>query len=177
MGESTKRLFFGIALTREAQTHIRQWLDTSVIAKKPSSKDSNWHLTLAFLPDVAASQELLLVEFARSLTVSKFSLTICEIGYWEHNGIFYLKPDNIPPSLNQLAAPLRNKGSELGIYNNPYGFAPHITLFRSHKPSPTINAPIEPFVLPVEQFHLYHSYRTSENGLIYQPIETFDLTK
>ena len=170
-----KRLFFGIGLDQRMTEHLEAWLANSVTAKKPHTKPSNWHLTLAFLPNVSAKQQAQLIEFARALQVARFSLTFSETGYWAHNGIFYLKPDVIAPQLTTLAEPLRNKGTELGIYDNPYGFSPHITLYRSHKPCPEVNQAIAPCSLQVNQFHLYHSYRTEADGLIYEPIETFDL--
>ncbi len=171
----TKRLFFGVGLDQGMTEHLETWLTHSVIAKKPHTKPSNWHLTLAFLPSVSAEQQVQLIEFACALKVTRFSLTFSETGYWAHNGIFYLKPDFIAPQLKALAEPLRNKGTELGIYDNPYGFSPHITLYRSHKPSPELNQAIAPCSLKVNQFHLYHSHRTEADGLIYEPIETFNL--
>jgi 2'-5' RNA ligase len=170
-----KRLFFGIGLDDAAKEHIKTWLDNSVVGKKPHTKVQNWHLTLAFLPNVQPDQQNQLVEFARSLQVAPFSLKFSATGYWPHNGIFYLQPDSIPQSLSLLAEPLRDKGSELDIYHNPFSFAPHITLFRSHKPCPQVLKAITPFSLIVKQFHLYHSYRCEERGLVYEPIETFML--
>lgn len=170
-----KRLFFGIGLDQGVTEHLEVWLTNSVTAKKPHTKPSNWHLTLAFLPNVSAEQQAQLIEFARALKVTHFSLTFSETGYWAHNGIFYLKPDVIAPQLKALAEPLRSKGTELGIYDNPYEFSPHITLYRSHKPCPETDQAIVPCSLQVNQFHLYHSYRTEADGLIYEPIETFDL--
>ncbi|TLX46001.1 RNA 2',3'-cyclic phosphodiesterase [Pseudoalteromonas phenolica] len=173
MLNESKRLFFGIGLDDVAKEHIKAWLDSSVVGKKPHTKVQNWHLTLAFLPNVQPDQQNQLVAFARSLQVAPFSLKFSETGYWPHNGIFYLQPDSIPKPLSMLAEPLRDKGSELDIYHNPFSFAPHITLFRSHKPCPEVAQTIPPFSLTVKQFHLYHSYQCKEYGLVYEPIETF----
>lgn len=176
MSES-KRLFFGIGLDISTRQHIEAWLAASVIANKPSTKASNWHLTLAFLPDVTPIQQQELSNFARTLNTQPFTLHFSETGYWAHNGIFYLKPEQLPAQLLALAEPLRNKGAEMGVYDNPYGFSPHITLYRNHKPIPQVQHKVPPFSIRVNEFFLYHSYRTEADGLTYQPIEQFQLHK
>ena len=170
-----KRLFFGVGVDKAMTQYLEAWLARSVVAKKPHTKPSNWHLTLAFLPNVAAEQQIQLVDFARTLTVPAFTLTYSKTGYWTHNGILYLKPDGMASQLSALAGPLRDKGAELGIDHHSDRFSPHITLYRSHKPCPEISQAIAPCSLRVSQFHLYHSYRKDVEGLIYEPIETFNL--
>lgn len=170
-----ERLFFGIGLDCVAKNHIESWLKASVRAKKPSTPMRNWHLTLAFLPNVSPEQKRRLMTFAQQLQVSPFSLHFSEIGYWAHNGIFYLKPEYIPSELTALAEPLRAYGHTLGIYENPYTFSPHITLYRNHKPTPEVLETIEPLSITVDSFHLYHSYRNALQELVYQPVMSFRL--
>ncbi|MDW7551524.1 RNA 2',3'-cyclic phosphodiesterase [Pseudoalteromonas peptidolytica] len=170
-----KRLFFGIGMDDDARAHIGQWLVDSVSASKANTQPNNWHLTLAFLAMVEESKVAELCDFASTLTVPKFMLSFNEHGYWQHNGIFYLKPEQKPQALLDLANPLRAFGEKCDLYHNPHPFSPHITLFRNCKPEPTVAKPIAPFSLTVKKFHLYHSHRNTQ-GLIYDPIASFFLS-
>ena len=169
-----QRLFFGIAIDEAVRAHIGQWLVDSVVANKVNTHPSNWHLTLAFLAMVEESQVASLCDFASTLTVPKFTLNFSEYGYWSHNGIFYLKPEQKPQPLLDLANPLRAFAQKRDHYHDPHPFSPHITLFRGCKPEPQVARPIKPFTLDVKKFYLYHSHR-NEQGLAYDPIASFFL--
>ncbi|TMP34739.1 RNA 2',3'-cyclic phosphodiesterase [Pseudoalteromonas rubra] len=170
-----RRLFFGIRLDTHSQAHINAWLRTEVRARKAPTKMENWHLTLAFLGQVEASQETDMVAFARQLKVPTFTLNFARTGYWSGNGIFFLRPEPEPPQLSALAEPLRDMGAAQGLHCDRLPFAPHITLLRGHKGEPEVRSSITPFTLSVTQFHLYHSYRCDSRGLIYEPVQSFDL--
>ncbi|MBQ4839037.1 MULTISPECIES: RNA 2',3'-cyclic phosphodiesterase [Pseudoalteromonas] len=173
---ATKRLFFGIGLAKSDALDIQSWLDQHVSANKAPTLMRNWHLTLAFLGQVDSRQEEVLVEFAETLAPPPFQLHFSQTGYWSHNGIFYLQPDHINAhQLLQLAEPLRHCAEQQGLYRNPHPFSPHITLFRSVKPTPQVHRPILPFSISVTQFHLYHSHSMAD-GLHYTPIHTFKLS-
>ncbi|WP_125718585.1 RNA 2',3'-cyclic phosphodiesterase [Pseudoalteromonas rubra] len=170
-----KRLFFGIGLDAHSQAHINAWLCTEVRARKAPTKMENWHLTLAFLGQVTESQEADMVAFARQLQVSGFTLNFAQTGYWSGNGIFFLRPEPEPAQLSALAEPLRDMGAKLGLHCNRLPFAPHITLLRGHKGEPEVRSSITPFTLTVTRFHLYHSYRCDTRGLVYEPVQSFEL--
>ncbi|WP_440054562.1 RNA 2',3'-cyclic phosphodiesterase [Pseudoalteromonas sp. T1lg65] len=167
-----QRLFFGIGLDDDTRTQIGQWLVENVTATKPSTHPDNWHLTLAFLAMVQESQVDTLVDFASSLEGKAFDLRFSETGFWSNNGIFYLKPDNQPQPLLDLAHPLRALAKKMDLYHDNRPFSPHITLFRGCKTQPQLGNKITPFTLRVSKFHLYHSHR-NEKGLVYEPIASF----
>ncbi|MEI5640025.1 MULTISPECIES: RNA 2',3'-cyclic phosphodiesterase [unclassified Pseudoalteromonas] len=169
-----QRLFFGIGVDDSAREHIGQWLVDDVVATKASTLPRNWHLTLAFLALVEESQVDTLCDFASALTVPKFELRFSGHGYWQHNGIFYLKPEQKPQPLLDLANPLRALAQKSDLYHDPHPFSPHITLFRGCKSEPQVEQAITPFSLSVKKFHLYHSHR-NEQGLVYEPIASFFL--
>ncbi|MFC0118574.1 RNA 2',3'-cyclic phosphodiesterase [Pseudoalteromonas xiamenensis] len=167
-----RRLFFGIGLKNQAIEQISAWLMHSVHTSRPFTAPYNLHLTLAFYGMVKDDDAQALIENAAKLNVAPFSLTFEETAYWQHSGIFYLKPNSPPTALSALAEPLRDVGEKLNIYTNPHPFSPHITLCRGVKKQPEVVNPIEPLIVPVDRFHLYHSHR-NEKGLIYEPIKTF----
>ncbi|OCQ19221.1 2'-5' RNA ligase [Pseudoalteromonas luteoviolacea] len=171
---ATRRLFFGIGLDEQATSTIQQWLSRSVAHHQPPTLARNWHITLAFLAQVDTPTTDALIEFAEQLKGAPFELQFSQSGYWAHNGIFYLPP---APSdaLGSLAAPLRALSEQWQLYTNPYPYSPHITLFRNHKPTPQVRAPMTPFTLTVTKFHLYHSH-SSQDGLHYTPIASFGLS-
>lgn len=166
------RLFFGIGLDSHAKHHIQDWLSQQVESKRTFTKPDNLHLTLAFLgltPSVFLPE---LENFAQSLTIEPFTLRFEQHDYWQDTGIFFLKPQSIPSQLAELAHSLRTKGESMGLYQNPYAFAPHITLSRGNKQQPNVTKPITPFEIKVDSFSLYHSHQ-SEQGLVYEPITRF----
>lgn len=169
---SDMRLFFGIGLDKPSKAHIVDWLSQHVDSKRPFTKPENLHLTLAFLGQTPVHFVPELINFAQSLCFTPFSLDFEHIDYWQETGIFFLKPNTLPHELSNLAHALRTRGEEFGLYINPYAFSPHITLCRGNKNKPLVTAPIQPFSLTVDAFHLYHSHQ-SEQGLVYEPIKRF----
>ncbi|MFC3031705.1 RNA 2',3'-cyclic phosphodiesterase [Pseudoalteromonas fenneropenaei] len=172
---TVKRLFFGIGIDESGQQQIHDWLTHQVISRKRLLRPANLHLTLAFLAEVDEKLIPELIAFARTLDFTAFSLMFKDTGYWPHNGIFYLKPVEHPPALLDLANTLRDHASNLGLYQNPFGFAPHITLLRGEKPRPNVHADFPSLHQTIRSFHLYHSHR-DERGLVYEPIATFTAT-
>ncbi len=167
-----KRLFFGLGLSSQAEQAIDDWLHTAVQSKRALVKKTNLHLTLAFLAEVDSEREHELVCFAEQIEFTPFSLTFSATGYWPHNGIFYLKPDESPEPLLSLANKLRDKGEALGLYHNQLPYSPHITLLRRAKPEPLVSRPFGPLTVRFDRFSLYHSHSTDE-GLRYDPLKTF----
>lgn len=173
--QENKRLFFGLDFSKEEKRHIFNWLSHQVDDKRKPVLQSNLHLTLAFLPNVSPANELLLIEYAKSLTFSSFKLRFAETGYWPNTGIFFLKPCELVTPLNALATSLRTEGERLGIYQNPFDFHPHVTLKRNCKQQPEIKKAITPFEVEFKEFKLFHSTRVN-NQLRYLPMKSFKLT-
>mgnify|MGYP000002860805 FL=1 len=172
--QENKRLFFGLDFSEEDKSKIFNWLTSKVESKRKPILKSNLHLTLAFLPNVPIKTQEALIEFARSLSVSPFSLRFEETSFWQNSGIFYLKPTSQPSSLTQLANTLRDEGEKLQLYTNPFAYHPHVTLIRNCKQPPQIIQKITPFDVTYSEFKLFHSTRIN-NLLRYIPIETFPL--
>jgi 2'-5' RNA ligase len=172
MTHASMRLFFGIGLDSQAKQHIQDWLSQQVESKRAFTKPDNLHLTLAFLGLTPSEFLPELERFAQSLTIEPFTLQFEQHDYWQDTGIFFLKPHTIPSQLAELANALRTKGESMGLYQNPYAFAPHISLSRGNKLKPNVIKPITPFELCVNSFSLYHSHQ-SEQGLVYEPIARF----
>jgi 2'-5' RNA ligase len=174
--QENKRLFFGLDLPKNNKQAITNWLASQVISPRKPVLSDNLHLTLAFLPNVNSNTEKQLIDFANTFSIAPFSLRFEHCDYWQHSGIFYLRPTNTAQPLIDLATQLRDFGEQQGIYHNPFSYHPHITLIRGCKQPPQVLSNLAPFDVSFEQFKLFHSTRVN-NQLRYLPIQTFNLKK
>ncbi|WP_115719730.1 RNA 2',3'-cyclic phosphodiesterase [Gallaecimonas mangrovi] len=165
---SAMRLFFGLSLTPTQAETVSQWRNQAFTALKKPVPEANFHLTLAFIGELADSKLPDLIAGAKTAPWSAFSVPITRFGQWPKAGIAYLAPHQAPEPLLQLAAKLQALSKDLGgfVDNRPY--QPHLTLARGmHQPTlPSIAIP--PFLINAQQFALYHSERGH-----YQVLATF----
>jgi len=109
------------------------------------------HLTLQFIGNIKRAQLPALLDAANKITgIRSFRLELDTLAFWKHNHIGYVTSSSLMPSLDKLAAALRQTLTEQkfirdssGILDSP-GFSPHVTLFRNvrHIPAPQHFTPV-----------------------------------
>ncbi|MEO2280072.1 RNA 2',3'-cyclic phosphodiesterase [Pseudoalteromonas pernae] len=170
----SKRLFFALGLDDYSKQTIENWLSQSVTMTKAPTQSRNWHLTLLFLGETSNEIAAKLITEVQTLSAKSFELRIDDYDFWQHNGLFHLKPSVAPTELIDLAAQLRAIAQQFGIEDQHTSYRPHITLGRGLKHPPKVDAAPAHHLLHVTEFTLYHSTR-DEHGLVYHPITHFPL--
>ncbi|MDD5241589.1 MAG: RNA 2',3'-cyclic phosphodiesterase [Sulfuricella sp.] len=127
----TARLFF--ALWPDAPTCAR--LDEAgrrlhEICGGRRTRAETIHLTLAFLGDVdlARIDELLLL--AGEIQAPAFAFRLTHSGWWQHNRIAWIAPDETPLELARLVDGLKQRLGSAGFRLEARPFVPHVTLLR-----------------------------------------------
>lgn len=88
------------------------------------------HLTLAFLGDVELTRIDELRLLAEEIHTPVFDLRLTRSGWWRHNRIVWVAPDETPQALVQLANELNQRLGNAGFRLEARAFVPHITLLR-----------------------------------------------
>ena len=170
----TKRLFFSLDINVQCKQQLSTWLNTHVQIHKAPTQCRNWHLTLCFLGEINASVEAQIVQHAERIRTAPFSVTLDEHDYWQHNGLFHLKPSHPPAQLFDLAAQLQTLANDLAIPTQHHSYKPHVTLARSLKQRPIIMAKPPRISIEANTYTLFHSTR-DQHGLVYQALKQFAL--
>jgi RNA 2',3'-cyclic 3'-phosphodiesterase len=126
------RLFFALwpdpqvrtALSRLAQEVARE-------GQGRAPRDSNLHLTLAFIGEVPQARIEALLEVGQRVAAvaSPFLLTLDRLGGRAH-GIAWLAPPSLPEALHHLQAALTDSLAATGFSLQQRVFRPHVTLAR-----------------------------------------------
>jgi 2'-5' RNA ligase len=90
--------------------------------------DTDLHLTLAFVGEVAVERVAGLCAMAATLRLPQFELEIAAAGWWRRSRVAWLAPVSIPAPLATLAAALHH-GAGLEA-ESPASYRPHITVAR-----------------------------------------------
>lgn len=145
-------MFFAIWPPREAADALHAWALTAQRACGGRvTRADTIHLTLAFLGE---TDEKRLVEL-RSVSGKggRHALPIEQAGYWPHNRIVWVGPQEIPGFLLSVAENLKKELESRGFRTEKRPFAAHITLIRKARdpgalPSlPAVDWPVTEFVL------------------------------
>ena len=183
------RLFFALDISPQVKKQLADWRSTQVdkpLINEPEKAchfkaidENNFHITLCFIGEVSAKQQLILIEKASQLTqsltpINPQTLIINEVGLFKKPKIVYLSNKVTPPWLLKLATALSSSASELALFQENRPYLPHISLYRkaSYLPSLTIQPNIK---LTIESFSLYQSI-SSTSGIKYQVIKSWNLT-
>ena len=160
------RLFVGLALCDEARLLIER---LGLRLRSPGdgmrwSTPEQWHITLAFLGEVSATQESVLVRELRRVREPPVPLTIDGMGVFERVGILYAAVDPTPGlAALQRAVAAAVHASGLSLEDRPYH--PHVTLARSKGRSPARN--LRRFKAAIEQ-HRPRVQWTPSEFLLYE---------
>ncbi len=179
-----KRLFVAIPLPHDVADDVATLC--SGLLRALWVEPEHFHITLRFLGDLDADEQMLVRDSLASLTAAPFDITLRGVGTFPP-----LDPTTVPSVLwvgMDESAPLRELQSrvedavqEAGIPMELRPFHAHVTVARfKSDPGPDLSAwmwmrssyasrPIR-----VEEFHLIESFLTND-GPIYTHVETFTL--
>lgn len=169
-----QRVFFALsperglrdAIERQATALYQQCAASKAAAEQHAKliPARNFHLTLGFYPSVSLPELEQLMQLAASVQVTRFQLTLNQLGCFEKASIAWLGCSEEPKELTALAQVLRPA--------EPHPFVPHISLLRRFNGSLSHN--VQGLNWPVNSFELYRSQRNS-HGSVYQRLASWPL--
>jgi 2'-5' RNA ligase len=167
-----RRLFFALwpdertrrSLVRQTQQAVRR------CGGKPVPPE-NYHITLAFVGNVAADQVADVLQVGRSVPPVCLELALDRIGYWPRPRALWAAPVHCPGPLTGLVATLWEQLAGLGFEPESRVFQPHVTLCR--KAGQPVEARLDHAVWwSVDSFVLVESV-TAHTGPIYTVLQSF----
>jgi 2'-5' RNA ligase len=174
------RLFIALDLSDRDKNVLNDWRLTTFISPFKSIPWHNFHITLAFIGNVDEELQAKLLTLIQ-IPINKFSrngvLELCldHCGYFKKPKISYIANSIIPTRLLTLANELKQQALSLGIYQDERPYLPHISLFRKATLQPE-HPEVKSIKIEITSLSLYQSDST-EQGVIYKPIETWPLFK
>ncbi|MAA93580.1 MULTISPECIES: RNA 2',3'-cyclic phosphodiesterase [unclassified Arsukibacterium] len=170
------RLFFCLKLSEAQQQQVlayqQQALSLCPQAKAVAS--DNLHLTLFFLGEVDAQQQLRLIAAANTISSPAFALTLDHLACFAKPEILYVAPSQVPAPLTALQQQVAALCKAEGFNDIHDTYRPHITLARHAKCSPALHQSLAPVTLQINQYALYCSAR-QDDRLQYRPLHCFAL--
>ena len=131
------------------------------------------HLTLAFLGDVPGDRVAALIDCARRVRGRPFDLRLDEGRWWDHNGIVWAGPSDMPEALRDLAAQLDSVLKAGGFRTERRDFKAHISLVRRAVKGEVLPA-FEPVEWRADEFVLVRSALAAD-GPAYATLSRFSL--
>jgi 2'-5' RNA ligase len=128
----------------------------------------NYHVTLAFVGEVSATQLAVLQKIGQSLRAPRFILTCDSIEYWGESQVLVAVVRVVPPGLLDLSTQLNDA---LGLPPEP--LRAHVTLARKVTQAPVPQA-MSPIVWPATNFSLIRSH-TGGVESAYTVVDTWSL--
>jgi 2'-5' RNA ligase len=171
------RLFFALwpgVRERAAITHAAAALPDGLHGRRIPPQ--NYHLTLAFVGEVAAAQFAVLQQIGRDQRLSGCTLTLDAFEYWREARVVVACARQTPPELLELWAQLRG-----ALAHSPAAFRleparplrAHVTLARKVAQAPVLPA-MSPFEWTAREFSLVRS-DTSGVRSVYTVVDTWPL--
>ncbi len=171
------RVFFALDPEDFTRRAIDDWRAGEALVGRPVPA-ANFHLTLAFIGDLAnAELERLCQRVDRLCEEADFAAvdTVLDTtGYWARPGIWWLGPSDTPNTVTALAERLRGIGSRYGGRADRKPFQAHLTLSRHCELPPPAPLVAPNFTLQCLDFSLFES-RQGRGGVSYHPLATWSL--
>lgn len=173
------RLFFALPLPAQLQLAIDHWCTVALSAALDRIPARNYHMTLAFLGEVAGNRLDSLVQHADQVLAAlqpgpeDRNIRIDQTGYFAKPGIFWIGPSQWPKTLTQLAQSLQQAGNRIGCPASRQSFQPHISLIR-HCKDPITPLATPDFSLPLTEVVLFESQQ-SRSGVQYHALESWPI--
>jgi 2'-5' RNA ligase len=167
------RLFFAAApdpVAREQIAAASQSLSLEPGARIPRK---NYHMTLAFVGDVAASQLPVMLKVGAAQKERAFSVTFDAFEYWPKPGVIVAAAHLIPAELHRLWRQLHHELAEHVGTLESERLRPHVTLARKVSQPPVLQA-MSAFDWRVRDFCLMRS-DTSGIRSAYTVVDTWPL--
>lgn len=171
----TARLFFALWPDGKARSGLEQaGKKLHAACGGRLTRAETLHLTLAFLGDVEVTRIEALRALAAQIHTPAFVMTLTRLGYWRHNRVAWVAPEQTPEALSALAGVLIDalRAADFSCDSRPY--APHITLVRNARCERAALPPFEPLDWPAEEFVLVRSV-AADRGVAYEIIGRWPL--
>ena len=168
------RLFFAIcpdAGTREYFAAVAGALKLEPLSAPVPS--ANYHMTLAFVGEVPASQVPMLLEIGGMQRACGFTLRFDAYEYWRKSEAIVAVAREFPAALERLWRQLHADLAQHNITLNPPHLRPHVTIARKVTQAPVLQA-MSGFLWKVQTFSLLHS-NTAAARPIYTVVDTWPL--
>jgi 2'-5' RNA ligase len=133
----------------------------------------NYHLTLAFVGEIAAASLGLLRQVGRELRAPGFTLALDAYEYWPKPEVVVAAAREIPSALSGLWQRLHRDLNGHGLALAPKRLRPHVTLARKVTQAPVWPA-MSPFEWSAQEFSLVRS-DSAEAGPAYTVVDTWSL--
>ena len=133
----------------------------------------NYHMTLAFVGDIAASQLPLMLKVGAAQKERAFSVTFDAYEYWPKPGVIVAAARLIPDGLHRLWQQLHRELAGHAWALEPKRLRPHVTLARKVSQPPVLQA-MSAFDWHVRDFCLMRS-DTSGSQPAYTVVDTWPL--
>jgi len=171
------RVFFGLGLQPEEKLAVDNWRQHHVYADGRAVPAANFHITLAFVGEIADRQLELLLAGADEVLARQAPwetrLHLDRVGYWPKPGIFWIGPGDWTRGMSALSISLGTLAQQFGARKDKASFQPHVTLYRRCTEPPP--APSQPPALWIDPPHvtLFES-RQGRDGVSYQALAEWD---
>jgi 2'-5' RNA ligase len=172
--EGRLRLFFAVVpdpAARERIAAASQPLPMERGARRVPCE--NYHMTLAFVGDVAASQLPVMLKVGAAQKERAFSVTFDAYDYWPKPGVIVAAAHLIPAGLHRLWRQLHHELAEHARALESERLRPHVTLARKVSQPPVLQA-MSSFDWRVSNFCLMRS-DTSGIRSAYTVVDTWPL--
>jgi 2'-5' RNA ligase len=171
-GHTQLRLFFGLwpdPLVRECiATELAELVDGLDGRQLPPA---NYHVTMAFLGEVAITDLAEIQAAAQRVRVVPFELQLTHTGYWPNTQIAWLGADGCPPELSGMVNALTTELIAIGIQPQTEPYEPHVSLARRASGCAQIRL-AAPISWQVDGFALLRSEISAE-GSVYTQLEQY----
>jgi 2'-5' RNA ligase len=157
------RAFFGLSPDENTKLAIEAWRINAFHPFNAPVPAANFHVTLAFLGNVAVKQLDTLYRLIDEMPkVKTFDVSLNQLGYWARPKAFWLGCQQTASEHLLLAKHLHEIVNKSGLLLQDQDYVAHLTLARKCKVRPP--APLFPanFQWNTDQFHLFESKSSSE---------------
>jgi 2'-5' RNA ligase len=172
--EPKHRIFFALWPDEATRQAIAKVVKPHLL-DHPAKKvpQHNWHLTLAFLGNIAQSQYDCALAQAAQVQGESFELVFDTFGFWSRPQVVWLGCSTVPAPLQTLVEQLNMQLVPCAYKPEHRPYAPHLTLLRkaSHGMK---QKDVEPVRWRVNNFVLVESV-TDRKGSIYQVVQHWPL--
>jgi 2'-5' RNA ligase len=168
-------LFFALWPDEEAQKKLSEVSHQFKDENLRLTRTSNLHITLAFLGEVSAYDQIALIQQGKKIQGSAFFLELNSIGCWRKPGILWVAPEDTPKPLTTLVEQLQMIIKLQGLNVDERLYKPHVTIARKLKQFTIPKMTIQ-ITSAFNNFSLVVS-KSTDNGVDYQVIHDWALKK
>ena len=127
-----RRLFFALWPDNRQRDRLRDVINSVARSVEGRAEDRrNWHITLAFVGELAEQRIPELQQRAAEIRVEPFRLGFDRLEYWPRPKLACLTAPTVPTELQALVAAFDSMLLDFGVSPEDRTYRPHITVSRS----------------------------------------------